>query len=353
MLREACFGALVAGTFVMTLLTPAGTALAASSSGPGLSTDATGPLVPGVALSPGLLPATCVVVSWNDLTDQDLGLDTAVTGGLADFVDVTVATGTGGRYGDCSGFEGSESYRGTLADLAREHGSAATALRSSVTPLHGQATFRFDFSLRDDNAAQGLSTNAQFTWRGLTPAAVAVPTPGSAAPVQPASTPPGEAPAGDPTPVESPTVTTTPQPPAPAEPPAGPPVASAEPTLASPPSGSPAATPRPARTPHAVVPGSPARPPRGRTTATVPLTGPVRTPPVATPRPPGNLLEEIAGVTAQVVQRAAFPVFLLLLVLFYLAAQDRIDRRDPKLALAPLHADPNLAFPAAGEWSTP
>jgi hypothetical protein len=33
-----------------------------------------------------------------------------------------------------------------------------------------------------------------------------------------------------------------------------------------------------------------------------------------------------------------------MLVLGFLALQNRIDRSDPKLALAPVHADPDLEF---------
>lgn len=44
------------------------------------------------------------------------------------------------------------------------------------------------------------------------------------------------------------------------------------------------------------------------------------------------------------VDEAAFPVLLLLLVLVYLGVQDRVDRRDPKLAMAPA-AEPELGFP--------
>jgi hypothetical protein len=38
------------------------------------------------------------------------------------------------------------------------------------------------------------------------------------------------------------------------------------------------------------------------------------------------------------------PLLLLLLVLLFLAMQDRIDRNDPKLALAPVHSHQELPF---------
>jgi hypothetical protein len=52
-----------------------------------------------------------------------------------------------------------------------------------------------------------------------------------------------------------------------------------------------------------------------------------------------------AAKAAEVVgKKSAFPVALFGIVLLFLVAQDRIDRNDPKLRLAPRHADPDLAF---------
>ena len=48
--------------------------------------------------------------------------------------------------------------------------------------------------------------------------------------------------------------------------------------------------------------------------------------------------------------KSVFPLSLLLLVLAFLAIQNRIDRSDPKLALAPTFADPDLEFrPSPGD----
>lgn len=58
----------------------------------------------------------------------------------------------------------------------------------------------------------------------------------------------------------------------------------------------------------------------------------------------------VAGLAAKAVDllarhadEAAFPLFLLALLVAFLMLQDRVDRRDPKLA-APL-AEPDLPFP--------
>ena len=51
--------------------------------------------------------------------------------------------------------------------------------------------------------------------------------------------------------------------------------------------------------------------------------------------------------------KSVFPGSLIFLVLGFLAVQSRIDRSDPKLALAPVHADPDLEFPPPPEPHLP
>jgi hypothetical protein len=57
-----------------------------------------------------------------------------------------------------------------------------------------------------------------------------------------------------------------------------------------------------------------------------------------------RLVKAISKLVAPVVQRTAFPLILLIVAGLFLLVQDRIDRRDPKLARAPLHARPDLPF---------
>ena len=61
-------------------------------------------------------------------------------------------------------------------------------------------------------------------------------------------------------------------------------------------------------------------------------------------------LEELSASLAHFAQglakRSALPIALIILVGLFLALQDRLDRKDPKLALAPLHDEPHLRFPA-------
>ncbi len=60
--------------------------------------------------------------------------------------------------------------------------------------------------------------------------------------------------------------------------------------------------------------------------------------------PLSGLLSAIGGVASAIVEHGAFPFALLLLMLAFFYAQYRLDRRDPKLALAPVDPEPARSF---------
>ena len=121
----------------------------------------------------------------------------------------------------------------------------------------------------------------------------------------------------------------TPLPPAP---PAGPPAPAPTPPALSPtPDPRPAARPRPGPAP---APGPAPGPPAVLGPLSVPTTVP----------PPAGIVAAAGRVATEAAEGAAFPLILLALVILFLAIQDRIDRRDPKLAHAPVHASDDLVF---------
>lgn len=58
----------------------------------------------------------------------------------------------------------------------------------------------------------------------------------------------------------------------------------------------------------------------------------------------GKLLENVGTVAAGLLQQPAFPLSLISVVFGFLVLQNRVDRRDPKLAMAPVYPDPHLYF---------
>jgi hypothetical protein len=59
---------------------------------------------------------------------------------------------------------------------------------------------------------------------------------------------------------------------------------------------------------------------------------------------PDDRAEAVLRVAGKVAQRSTIPISLLLVVDLFLLVQDRVDRNDPKLALAPVYPDPELRF---------
>jgi hypothetical protein len=78
----------------------------------------------------------------------------------------------------------------------------------------------------------------------------------------------------------------------------------------------------------------------GRGPVIGPVPGPISSnPAVSIAIPQQGLFDRIGSLATQAAKALAFPVALALIVLLFVAVQNRIDRRDPKLALAPIAPD--------------
>jgi hypothetical protein len=55
-----------------------------------------------------------------------------------------------------------------------------------------------------------------------------------------------------------------------------------------------------------------------------------------------SVISQISDVAVEAAKNAAFPLLLVALVFGFLMVQNRIDSRDPKLALAPVDSDYDL-----------
>jgi hypothetical protein len=54
------------------------------------------------------------------------------------------------------------------------------------------------------------------------------------------------------------------------------------------------------------------------------------------PKDPPNLLGRIGGIAAEAARHLGFPLALALIVVAFVMVQNYLDRKDPKLALAPI-----------------
>lgn len=123
-------------------------------------------LYDAVDLTPAAPEVRCIAVTYRgSITPASVRFYGAVTGGdgLDDYIDLVVERGSGGAFGDCTGFRATETvYRGALAALPGTFTAGGGSWAPATTPQ--EVTYRFTATLRSDNAAQGLSTAATFTW---------------------------------------------------------------------------------------------------------------------------------------------------------------------------------------------
>ena len=382
--RGLAAGLLAAGCAVL-----AGAGPAAAAAGPQLTTDSGGaPLLTGGGLAPGRTVENCLLLTYQNLPlgTNGIGMYAAVAGtGLADYLDLTISIGTGGGFGNCSGFVGAPVYSGSLAAFGQAHVAPASQLLvGTVGQATGNATIRVRVRLRDNNGAQGRSASAIFSW---TAGAVTLPPPG-------ASPSPSTSPATSARPTTSGSAAVTSSP-APSQSASQGPASSATPAAAT---SSAAGAPDPAAGPTADPVGGDAAPTQPTTpvattrappqftqvgppltSVTVPLlpTGPGRFPstkpagqppenrlgdssskasnPGAAAQSPAGAAEQIRDAIAQLITTAqqvvpeaakggALGLGTLPFVLLFLIIQKRLDERDPKLALAPSYEDDFLSF---------
>lgn len=151
-------------------------------------------------MAPGSTLTRCIDVGVSNAAPQDsVAFTAAASGPLASELRVTVDLGTGGGYSSCAGFTAERQiYDGSLASL-----SGADALDTGWQPNdNSRQTFRIQVALDPSSSLQGATATGSFTW---TATSVGTPTV-TPTPVEPTPTTPGEptttTPGGSTTPTE-------------------------------------------------------------------------------------------------------------------------------------------------------
>jgi hypothetical protein len=295
-------------------------------------------------LRPGATETACVAlaVTGSARSTGEVTLSAEVTeDALAPHLLVTVERGTLGDPARCASFTGVPAWSGTLAQLPRAATAGIpTGWRPGDSP---STTYRISVTVLDDHRAQGLRAAATFVWAldfepvpeptpepipEPTPEPVPAPTPDPVPIPETAPGPvaPGPAPAPAPTPAPIPAPTTAPEPPT--QTPSAVPAPQPEPVLAP-------ETHSPAPAPPGTDPGG--DPPRGDGTGDV-----VQAPPLqASPTTVAEVVTAVGETALAVVEDGQFPLALVAVVAGFLAVQGRLDRRDPKLALARVRQELN------------
>jgi hypothetical protein len=107
----------------------------------------------------------CIVVSYGGSLPASAELYGSSAGPLAPFVDLTVTEGTSpSPFNSCATFSaGTTLYSGSLAAFPSDWASGLADADGTWTTGETHA-YRFEISLQNDPAAQGLSGSATFTW---------------------------------------------------------------------------------------------------------------------------------------------------------------------------------------------
>ncbi|GGJ82709.1 hypothetical protein GCM10010123_10440 [Pilimelia anulata] len=316
-------------------------------------------------LRPGHQVSRCIAVRYDGLPGgsevrlvaQNINDTTPGGATLADHIRVQVSRGTVGSSASCTGFDGAAIYAGSrsLSDLG-----VAGGVGTGWTPVPNQTrVFRITIWLRSDapQNLQGKKFNADLIW-GMTTVGSAPPAPPTAAPTTtpppvptdpPVTTPPTDdedAPGVVPTTEPSPTG--TPQP-------------DVKPSRSTPGDSLPTLTPTaapPAVPDNGGGDGNNGGQPRngdgggGGDTARGPIGNAVK----GISNAVGKATEGLTAFTkaagkaaAAAAKRPQYPFVSIGIMFLFLLAQDRFDRRDPKLALAPVMREPYLIFAESAE----
>jgi hypothetical protein len=120
-------------------------------------------------LVPGDTGAACVTVTYTGDVDAAVRLYLpSVTGSLGTYLDLVITEGTGATDAACTGFSSTSTlFTGsTLAAFSAGHSAWASGV-SAWAPSGGSGasrSYRFAWTLEDNNAAQSQSVTAAFTW---------------------------------------------------------------------------------------------------------------------------------------------------------------------------------------------
>ena len=116
-------------------------------------------------LTPGVPQIECITVTYSGtLVPADIRLYAVTAGALNVYLDTSIDVGTGGVFGDCSGFVPvAKLYTGTMQNLGTSHVDWASGIATYTATTNPQSvTVRFTVDVQDDINAQGQSSTADF-----------------------------------------------------------------------------------------------------------------------------------------------------------------------------------------------
>jgi hypothetical protein len=135
-----------------------------------LSDDDTGAAAFSVTgLKPGSTGSKCVEVTYTGNIASSVKLyttATSYTGTLGPYLNFTVQLGSGGTYADCTGFSSEATlHNTTLSAFSSGYTNFGNGVGSWTPSTNGdKKTYKFTYTLQDDDSAEGASAGIGFTW---------------------------------------------------------------------------------------------------------------------------------------------------------------------------------------------
>jgi hypothetical protein len=129
--------------------------------------DAGSTLFSATGMSPSNPIVECIEVTYaGSLLDADIKMYGSTTGTLDTYLDTRIEVGTGGSFGDCTGFVPSSTiFNNTLENLATTHSNWASGLAVYTATANPESrTIRITVDVQNPPAAQNLSSTATFNW---------------------------------------------------------------------------------------------------------------------------------------------------------------------------------------------
>lgn len=118
-------------------------------------------------LTGGQSVTNCIKVNYTGTSTTGVGVKFygTATGTLAQYLDVKVERGTGGGFGDCTGFSGTQIYNNTLQNLNDNNADYTNGL-GSWTPSSSSDSrvYRITVTVQQNSSAQAKSASGTFTW---------------------------------------------------------------------------------------------------------------------------------------------------------------------------------------------
>ena len=119
------------------------------------------------SMSPGTPVVDCITVTYSGSElPAPVRIYGTSTGTLDTYLDTTIEIGTGGSFGDCTGFTPTSTlFNNTLANFTTTHTDWASGLATFTAAANPTArTFRFTIDVQNNPSAQGDSSTAVFTF---------------------------------------------------------------------------------------------------------------------------------------------------------------------------------------------